>query len=138
VATRPVRADEAPVTLRVPFAPSSVGVARQQLRAWMAAHGCSRDHIEDARVVMSELVANSVRHANPLPDGNIVVSWCVERRGLDVAVTDGGGSTHPRKVNAPSSAVAGRGMAIVDSLAMSWWAERTRSRSTVHALLPMP
>ena len=123
--------------MRVPFAASSVAVARRQLKRWMAEHGSSGEHIEDARVVISELVANSVRHASPLSDGSILVSWVVERRGLRLSVTDGGSPTRPHKVNAPSSALAGRGMTIIDSLAISWWAERTRSRSTVHAVLSL-
>lgn len=135
--TRSVPTEHAPVTLRVPFAASSVGTARHRLKSWMADHGDCRDQIDDARVVISELVGNSVRHAQPLPDGNIVVSWSVDGRGLQLSVTDGGSPTRPHKVNASSSALAGRGMAIVDSLALSWWAERGRSRSTVHAVLPL-
>ena len=137
MATRSVRAEHAPVTLRVPFAASSVAVARQQLKTWMADQGTSREHIEDARVVVSELVANSVRHASPLADGNILVSWRPDERGLRLSITDGGSPTRPRKLNAPSSALAGRGMAIVETLALSWWAEQSRTRSTVHALLSL-
>jgi serine/threonine-protein kinase RsbW len=137
VATRSVRTEHAPVTLRVPFAASSVAVARRQLKSWMVEHGSSREHIEDARVVISELVANSVRHASPLSDGSILISWTAGRRGLELSVTDGGSPTRPRKLNTSSSALAGRGMAIVESLALSWWAEQSRSRSTVHTLLSL-
>jgi len=125
------------VTVRVPFAASSVAVARQQLKTWMLEQGCAREAIEDGRVVISELVANSVRHAQPLAEGDIVVSWLVDDRGLQISVTDGGSGTRPRKVNASSSALAGRGMAIVETLADSWWADRTRTSSTVHAILSL-
>jgi serine/threonine-protein kinase RsbW len=135
VATRSVEAGHAPFTMRVPFAPASVGLARKQLRSWMSEHGASTDQIEDARVIISELVGNSVRHARPLPDGMLAISWAADRDALSLAVTDGGGTTQPRRVNASSSALAGRGMAIVDSLARSWWVEDTRSRATVHAVL---
>jgi anti-sigma regulatory factor (Ser/Thr protein kinase) len=135
VVTRFVRADRAPVSLRVPFAASSVALARQQLKDWMRAAGSPRDCIEDARVVISELVGNSVRHAQPLSDGTILVTWAPERRGLRISVTDGGSPSRPRKVNAASSALDGRGMAIVETLAEQWWSERTRSRSTVSAVI---
>ena len=46
----------------------------------------------------------------------ILVSWALERGGLQVSVTDGGSGTRPRSVHAPSSALAGRGMAIVEVL----------------------
>jgi anti-sigma regulatory factor (Ser/Thr protein kinase) len=135
VGTSSLRAGRAPVSLRVPFAASSVSVARQQLKAWMLEGGIVGDVVEDARVVISELVANSVRHAQPLPDGDILVSWKMATQGLQISVTDGGSGTRPRKVNAPSSALAGRGMAIVETLAATWWSDKTRSRSTVHAVL---
>jgi anti-sigma regulatory factor (Ser/Thr protein kinase) len=135
VGTSSLRAGRAPVTLRVPFAASSVSVARQQLKAWMLDGGIVGDVVEDARVVISELVANSVRHAQPLPDGDILVSWKMATQGLQISVTDGGSGTRPRKVNAPSSALAGRGLAIVETLAATWWSDKTRSRSTVHAVL---
>lgn len=123
------------MTLHVPFAASSVSVARQKLKAWLVEAGIRGDVVEDARVVISELVANSVRHAQPLPDGEILISWKLAKQGLQISVTDGGSGTRPRKVNAPSSALAGRGMAIVETLADTWWSDKTRSRSTVHAVL---
>lgn len=125
----------APMTMRLPFAATSVSVARQRLKSWMLEHGGDQESIEDARVIISELVANSVRHAQPLSDGSILVSWTLEPDGIKVTVTDGGSGTRPRNVHAPSSALAGRGMAIVEMLAQRWWAERSGSRSSVHALL---
>ena len=125
----------APMTMRLPFSATSVSVARQRLMTWMDDHGGDQESIEDARVIISELVANSVRHAQPLSDGSILVSWTLEPDGIKVTVTDGGSGTRPRNVHAPSSALAGRGMAIVEMLAQCWWAERSGSRSSVHALL---
>jgi anti-sigma regulatory factor (Ser/Thr protein kinase) len=124
-----------PMTMQLPFAPTSVSVARQRLRTWMVEDGRDEESIEDARVIISELVANSVRHAQPLADGTILVSWTVEHDVVKVTVTDGGSGTRPRNVHAPSSALAGRGMAIVEMLSLRWWAERSGSRSSVHALL---
>jgi serine/threonine-protein kinase RsbW len=132
VNSSPVRA---PITMRLPFSPASVSVARQKLKTWMADIGGSCETVEDARVVVSELVANSVRHAKPLPDGSIVVSWSLDHDGVQLSVTDGGSSSRPRSLHAPSSALAGRGMSIVEVLAQRWWTERTASRSTVHVLL---
>ena len=137
VMTGSVRSEHATVTVRVPFAASSVAVARQQLRQWMREHGCSRDAIEDGRVVVSELVANSVRHAQPLPDGTILISWRLERDGLRLSVTDGGSNSRPRAVHPPASSLSGRGMAIVETLARDWWSECTHTRATIHAVLPI-
>jgi serine/threonine-protein kinase RsbW len=132
VASSPVRT---PTTLRLPCTAASVSVARQGLKTWLSDRDASPEGVEDARIVISELVANSVRHARPLSDGSILVAW--EARGdvVEVSVTDGGSDTRPRNVMAPSSAAEGRGMAIIDVLADDWWIDRTASRSTVHALL---
>ena len=123
----------APVTIRLPFAASSVAVARQRLRDWMVENHSSCEVIEDARVVISELVANAVRHAQPLSDGQILVAWALGDSGVELAVTDGGGPTLPRNVNAPATATAGRGMAIVETLANDWWADQGPDRKTVYA-----
>lgn len=132
-----VRPERAPVTVRVPFAASSVAVARQQLTGWMRANGCGRDAIEDGRVVISELVGNAVRHAQPLSDGTILISWVRERAYLRLSVTDGGGPSRPHTMHASTSALSGRGMAIVEALAGEWWAEQTRTRSTIHTRIPL-
>jgi anti-sigma regulatory factor (Ser/Thr protein kinase) len=121
--------------MRLPFTAASVSVVRRRLKGFLSDVGGSRESIEDARVVVSELVSNSVRHARPLADGSLLVAWTLEGDNLRVSVTDGGGGTRPRNMHAPSSALAGRGMAIVEALALKWWTERTESRSTVHALL---
>ena len=128
-------AECAATTLRLSCSPSSVPFARQQLTQWLAGRGGSTETTEDARVVISELVGNAVRHAQPLADGHIRVSWCIEGRVLEIRVTDGGGSTRPQKLDATASALAGRGMAIVETLATTWWSERNRSEATVHARL---
>ena len=137
VASSGTRTGHAPVQMRVPFAASSAPIARQRLRQWMAESGSSRERLEDARVIVSELVANAIRHAQPLPDGTLLIAWHEQGPEVEITVTDGGAPTQPRAIAAPSSALAGRGMSIVETLASSWWAERTRSRSTVHARLLM-
>lgn len=125
------------MTVRVPFAASSVATARQRLRQWMRDNGYSREAIEDGRVIVSELVANSIRHAEPLPDGTILITWCDDGDALRLSITDGGSPSKPHTLHASSSALSGRGMAIVETLAADWWTERSRSRATVHAILPL-
>jgi anti-sigma regulatory factor (Ser/Thr protein kinase) len=122
--------------MRLPFSAASVSVARHRLKVWMAENGGSGESIENGRVIISELVANSVRHAQPLSDGSIMVAWTVDADDeVHVAVTDGGSGTRPRNMHAAPSALAGRGMAMVELLSQRWWTERSGSRSTVHAML---
>lgn len=131
----PHRTAPAPVSMRVPFAASSVALARHALLAWLQESGTRQDTVDNALIVVSELVGNSVRHAQPLPSGEVLVAWRVDPRGLRVSVTDGGSGTRPRTVQASASALAGRGMKIVENLAVTWWSDRKQARSTVHAIL---
>jgi len=127
----------APVELRVPFAASSVALARRQLRQWLEDLNVPSERIDEARVVLSELVGNAVRHAEPLAGDCLQLAWALDRGRLRLSVTDGGGASRPHTVKAPLSAVSGRGMLIVDNLAESWWVDQARRHTTVHALLPL-
>lgn len=129
--------DGARVSLRVPFSAASVSAVRHDLRTWMKERGTRGERIEDARVVVSELVANSVRHAQPLADGSLIVTWSAGDRGLQISVTDGGSPTAPHTVDAPASATSGRGMSIVQTLVTDWWLEHSPSRTTVHTVMPL-
>jgi serine/threonine-protein kinase RsbW len=126
-----------PMALDLPFSPESAGVARQHLVEWMHDLGAGDETSEDARLVVSELVGNAVRHARPLADGTMHVAWKSRDYGIDIAVSDGGALTTPERVEAGVSDLAGRGLSIVETLAARWWVESTRSRTTVHALLAL-
>ena len=126
-----------PMALDLPFTPESAGVARAQLVEWMHTLGAADETRDDARLVVSELVGNAVRHARPLADGTMHVAWTSSGDDLDIAVTDGGALTTPERVDAGVSDLAGRGLSIVETLAARWWVESTRSRTTVHALLAL-
>jgi serine/threonine-protein kinase RsbW len=126
-----------PMALDLPFSPESAGVARAQLVQWMRCLGAGDETSDDARLVVSELVGNAVRHARPLADGTMHVAWTSGAVGVVIAVTDGGALTTPERVEAGVSDLAGRGLSIVETLASRWWVESTRSRTTVHALLAL-
>ncbi len=125
------------MALELPFAAESASVARQQLVEWMRGLNARDEDRDDARLVVSELVGNAVRHARPLADGTMQVAWVAGPTSVDIAVTDGGALTTPERVDAGVSDLAGRGLAIVETLASRWWVESTRSRSTVHAVLEL-
>lgn len=131
----PTMAANAPMSLELPFTPESAAVARQSIADWLDDANTPVEHRDDARLVVSELVGNAVRHARPLADGTMEVSWAATDTAIDIAVSDGGALTTPERVDAGGSALAGRGLAIVETLASRWWVESSRSRTTVHALL---
>ena len=127
-----------PVDLTLPFAAESAHVARERLVTWMDGLSVDDEERDDARLVISELVGNAVRHAQPLADGTVQVAWAADANGLDISVTDGGARTTPERVEAGVSDLSGRGLSIVETLARRWWVETSRSRTTVHALLVLP
>lgn len=123
------------VSLRVPFQAPSAALARRELHKWMRAQGLEGDTVDDARVVISELVGNSVRHAAPIRNNDIIISWSLESQGLLLSVSDGGSGTSPHAVHSPMSAVSGRGLSIVDALSERWWVEDAFGQTTVFVLM---
>ena len=124
-------------SLHLPFSAESARVAREQLLSWLETVEAAVECCEDARLVVSELVGNAVRHARPLADGTMQVAWAQLPTGIDIAVSDGGARTNPERRDPSLSDLAGRGLAIVEILSSRWWVETSRSRTTVHALLPV-
>jgi len=107
----------------LPFVAASVGQARRLLAADTAAAGVADPERADALVVVSELVANALRHARSL-DGDVVrLMWRVLPEEVEVAVADGGSSTSPRVDRPPFAALSGRGLGIVDALSETWGVE---------------
>ena len=90
----------------------------------------------DAMLVISELLSNAIRHARPLPGGQIEVSWTLDGGTLEVAVSDGGAPTTPQPERPPASSLGGRGLDIVDHLSRSWGVRGDDLGTTVWAVLP--
>lgn len=120
---------------RLPFAPESAGEARRMLDSWLTDRTEKPELRDDARLVLSELIGNSVRHAAPLPDGCVEVSWELADEGVDIAVRDGGGAAVPEVQQHDLFALGGRGLAIVEALCQRWWVDANGGRTTTHALL---
>lgn len=121
--------------MRLDFHGASVRAARDRLRRELDAR-CPAARLEDARLVVSELVANSLRYARPLADHTITVGWHVRPDALRLSVTDGGSSTHaPTERHPGGLATGGRGLNIVHTLAQSWGVESVDEGTTVWAEL---
>ena len=133
----PVERSMASTAMTLPFEVASVRRARRQLDADLRDAGVSANGVHDALLVLSELVGNALRHARPLSSGTLRIGWTRHPDRLELAVTDGGGPTHPRTLDLPASALGGRGLAIVDDLSKSWGVHRSDGATTVYAVLPL-
>jgi two-component sensor histidine kinase len=123
----------------LPYTASSVGVARRRLIDDLTSGGVYEATACDASLVLSELISNALRHATPLPGSLVKVSWQLGDDCVEIAVSDGGGPTVPM-VNKPAvNALGGRGLGIVDRLALRWgvYARQDGSETTVWAALPL-
>jgi len=118
-------------SVSLPKAPSSASAARdllEQLRDQL-----SPDRMDDARLLLSELVANAVEHV--AADGEIEVRVQVEDGFLRVDVRDPGpGFTHTPRAAEAGDSDRGWGLVFAERLARRWgnepglvWFELDRS-----------
>jgi anti-sigma regulatory factor (Ser/Thr protein kinase) len=123
----------------LPYAASSVGLARRRLIAELSAAGVYETTACDAGLVLSELISNALRHASPLPGSVVRVRWELGDGYVELAVSDGGGATEPRVNQPAANAVGGRGLGIVDRLSLRWGvrSDPDGSETTVWAALPL-
>jgi anti-sigma regulatory factor (Ser/Thr protein kinase) len=111
----------------LPHSSTSVRQARSQLAAALYERDVLGSLVDDAVLILSEFVTNSLRHARALDSGLIRIAWELTGEGLlRIEVTDGGGTTRPstKPYSMSVSAHAGRGLEIVDRLADRWGSQR--------------
>ncbi|OWA11271.1 ATP-binding protein [Streptomyces sp. CS227] len=112
--------------MAVPHGPAGVGKARRRMREQLRLSGVSDSAIDDAVLILSELLSNACRHGRPLDDapigdGDVRAAWRVDDRGrLTVEVTDGGGPTRPVPSTPSVTAKGGRGLNIITALSEEW------------------
>ena len=119
----------------LPYAPSSIAVARRRLTSDLLAAGAAEPTVADAALVVSELMTNALRHARPLADGKLGVGWLLAGGVIELTVTDGGAATQPRQGWPSASALGGRGLAIVARLSRRWGVRTGEGSTTVWAVL---
>lgn len=141
-------------TRRIPSAAPSVPIIRAELVEDLRALDVAEPVIDEAELVVCELVSNALRHARPLPDGSIRVRWRAKAGVVELEVTDGGSDTVPCPAPISVWSSTGRGLRIVRSVAHEWgvtgggaghtvWAalggpSRRRSAEALAAVIPVP
>ncbi|MCW2748035.1 MAG: hypothetical protein JWP10_1177 [Nocardioidaceae bacterium] len=115
-----------------PFSATTPSVARTKLAAFLTVNHVSSPVIDDALIVLSEMLANAVCHGGPRPDGKLAVAWELRPPVLELHVADGGdgGSFEPQIFDEDS--LSGRGLAIINKVAKRWWVDDFDGTS-VHA-----
>lgn len=111
---------------------------REELRA----SGVQDTVVDDAVLILSELLSNSYRHARPISargaEDSVRAGWRIDAQGrLTVSVTDGGGPTRPIPATPSVTAHGGRGLAIIRSLSKDWGVRDRDGEVTVWAMLSL-
>lgn len=128
----------------LPHAPASVGAARRHLITELNCRGLPAPFVDDAALVLSELVGNAVRHGAPLVTGGVEVTWRRDGAVVHLEVCDGGGGPAgvdadggPRAASA-GTAEGGRGLSIVSQIAVAWGRQVCNGTTCVTADLRVP
>ena len=125
-------------TARIPWGVEAGAEARRVVVTDLEARDVSESTIDEAELVLSELIANSLRHASPLTDGTIRVHWKAKNDVVELEVSDGGGETVPSVRRPAPLAPSGRGLRIVRSIAHEWGVVDDRGTVTVWAAIGGP
>lgn len=120
----------------MPHDARSVGVVRSEVSRELSAAGATPEAVDDAALVVSELVGNAVRHGRALPGGLLHACWDVAPGSVRVEVEDAGDGPSRAPAAPDDSAEGGRGLRLVQQLATRWGSARTLRGTAVWAELP--
>jgi len=104
-----------PARTTLPADLTSVRAARRFVAERCAAAGLSADRCDDALLLTSELVTNAVLHGRS--EVEVVVASTARRVRIEVADEN---SRRPQPVPEDPNALDGRGLALVDAVALRW------------------
>jgi anti-sigma regulatory factor (Ser/Thr protein kinase) len=148
-------------TVLLPARALAVADARHHVADSLRRHGMDEAVVADAELVVSELMANAIRHARPLDGDTVRILWRVlpeasagpayaaahsqtsqagpARAEVEIAVVDGGAPWFPRVEEPPVDVDSGRGLGIVATLTAEWGVEGAGStHQLVWAVLRQP
>jgi anti-sigma regulatory factor (Ser/Thr protein kinase) len=82
----------------------------------------------DVRLLVSELVTNSVKHAKAGPDDSITLNLTVDDSVIRCEVRDTGPGFEPPPIDIEEAGDRGWGLFFVEQIADSWGADRSNGR----------
>ena len=85
-----------------------------------------RDVLDDIRLLVSELVTNSVRHSSTAAGASVRLTVASRGETVHVEVSDGGIGFEPRTRSKPMDEAGGWGLHLVDRLSDRWGVETGR------------
>ncbi len=119
-----------PISLQLPGGAAAPRAARAVVLAGLRGH-VNFDVARDAALVVGELVANSVEHADVGPTQPLSLDLRILAGDVWIAVGDRGSHRLPRITSREPEAPGGLGLRVVDRLARSWGVARNGIGRTV-------
>jgi anti-sigma regulatory factor (Ser/Thr protein kinase) len=123
------------MAVRLPHDPTSAWTSRRIVERGLAGFDVPPQRLDDALIVVSELVGNAVRHARALADGCIELVWRLVENRLEIEVSDGGPDRTREVQPLRASDEAGRGLCLVTALSEDVVVERDAHHSRTRAVL---
>ncbi|HEX8066135.1 MAG TPA: SpoIIE family protein phosphatase [Thermoleophilaceae bacterium] len=128
--------DELDGTAQVSLANEPQAPARARRAVEALAGPLPSELVEELKLLATELVTNSCRHAEARHEP-VLLELSIEERVVRLAVTDAGSGFEPPAASAEPEDEAGRGLFIVDALADRWGVDRAGG-TRVWAELDLP
>jgi len=114
---------EKSASVRLPFEASTPSIARTKLAAFLIRHGLGDAVIDNAMIVLSEMIANAVAHGTPDQSGRMEITWAVAGDLLELSVLDAGSGATLKPVDFDEDSLSGRGLSIINRVADRWWVD---------------
>lgn len=113
--------------IRLPFDLSTPGIARTKLAAFLTVQRAAPSAVDDALIVLSEMIANAISHGEPGSEGTIEITWSIDAsRGLlELSVHDAGEGASLEPIDFDNDSLSGRGLSIISRVADRWWVDMT-------------
>jgi anti-sigma regulatory factor (Ser/Thr protein kinase) len=118
-------------SVRLPSESCSVKVARDEVATALRRMAWPEERIDQAKVVVSELVTNAVLHARTAFVLTVRVA-----EGAVIEVSDEAPTRLPRRIERDDNRPGGMGLHLVDAMSAEWGVERDPERKVVWARLP--
>ncbi len=114
--------------VRLPFHASTPSIARTKLAAFLTIHRAEASVIDDALIVLSEMIANAISHGEPDSDESIEITWSLDtsRHLLELSVHDAGEGASIEPIDFDEDSLSGRGLSIISRVADRWWVDMSQ------------
>lgn len=105
---------------------STPSIARTKLAGFLTINRAPATVIDDALIVISEMIANAVSHGLPTAEGTIEISWAINGDLLELSVYDAGEGGSLKPIDFDEDSLSGRGLSIINRVADRWWVDMSK------------